>query len=100
MSKNWYNPRTKEDKSRFDKGCRTIHDYYGSYPRIAAGLKHITGIYVSGQTVRMWFLNRDIPIHYAIVLADAVEISPFDLVPWMEPYALDWMQRSLLETAK
>ena len=97
MKTTWHQPQKKE-RSRYDHSCRTIYQHYTSYGKIAAALQEITGDYVAAQTVRMWFRQRKIPTHYAIILTDKIGLDPFSLVPWLSRYFNKWMDEHLSKT--
>ena len=87
----WFTPLTKKQIKKYDAACELITNTFGSYNRVASALESHTGLYITGQTVRIWMQERKLPVPYAITLADMVsEIDVFNLLPWLAPYAFRW----------
>jgi len=86
-----YKPLTRRQCATYDQACDHIYFHYGSYPKIAAALKDATGTYLAAQTVRVWFKDRKIPAHYAVILADKTNTNPFHLLPWLFPFVEKWL---------
>jgi len=91
MSEPWYTPQTQRQRVQYDQACKTLYEHFGSYPKIAAFLKEETGEYIAAQTVRMWFKDRRIPAHNAMLLTRAIDLNPFHLLPWLHPFIVRWM---------
>lgn len=59
-----------------------------SFDTVAQHLYAATGVTVAGQTVRRWFRNRSIPLHWACSLVDVTEgaVHVFEFFPFLPPY--------------
>jgi len=90
MRKPWYRPQTKQQKADYDRVCRQLYAKFGSYPKIAATLSIRGDEYIAAQTVRMWFRDRKIPAHHAVMLASMITANPYHLLPWLESYIKNW----------
>jgi hypothetical protein len=83
-------PLSKRETSVYDATIRKIRSHHGSYDAIATKYFSATGIRITGQTVRTWFLDRSLPVPQAAIL---VSLTPdarlAALFPWLSSYTGD-----------
>ena len=90
----WYekNPSAARD---YDDAVERARYAIGSDGRMASfdtGAQHLyalTGETVAGQTVRRWFKNRSMPVHWVTSLIEASggQVHLFEFFPYLAPYA-------------
>jgi hypothetical protein len=70
-----------------------------SFDTVAQHLYAATGETVAGQTIRRWFRNRSIPLHWACSLVDVTEgaVHVFEFFPYLPPYAQGSPQKDFLD---
>lgn len=81
--------RTYDDaveRARYKLG---VDGKMASFDTVAQHLYAATGETVAGQTVRRWFRNRSIPLHWACSLVDVTEgtVHVYEFFPFLPPYA-------------
>lgn len=76
------------DEKAYDKAVDKIRQALGSYHFISNALFAQTGVHVSYNTVRNWFVRKDIPIQYAAMFQDLTdgEVKVTDFYPWLRLY--------------
>ena len=87
-------PLTKRHESRYDKVCGQIRDQFGSYESIARHSFIVHNEEITGNTVRVWFLERRISTDFCFVLHEMMGRSfPIcDLLPWLMQYFVEFHQ--------
>jgi|2_EtaG_2_1085320.scaffolds.fasta_scaffold84781_2 hypothetical protein len=85
---NWPKTMTVRQAKKYEKACTIIRKKQGSYNNMALSLAERTGVPITGQGVREWFITCRMPVHYAVLFVDLAdgEVELFDLVPWLTPF--------------
>jgi hypothetical protein len=75
----------KKEQAEYDKTCQSILRRFGSTNAIAIRSHQITDDIITGETIRLWFRDRKIPVEFAFVLYEMMdeEIDPLTLAPWL-----------------
>ena len=87
-------PLTKRQEARYDKVCGQVRDRFGSHESIARHAFALASEEVTGNTVRVWFIERRIPTDFCFVLYEMMghTFSLCDLMPWMLQYFVEFHQ--------
>jgi hypothetical protein len=87
-------PLTKRQEVRYDKVLSQIRDRFGSYESIARKSFIIYDEEITGNTIRVWFLERRISTDFCFILYEMMGRSfPIcDLLPWLIQYFVEFHQ--------
>jgi len=78
----------KQQQARYDKTCAKIRNHFGSMNSIATRSFIHTDNVITGETVRLWMVERRMPTDFAFVLYEMMdrEIDPLTLTPDLARY--------------
>lgn len=78
----------KRQQAAYDRTCARIYEELKSYHAIAVRTHALTDELVTGETIRLWFSERRIPVSYAFVLYELMgqSIDPLTLTPDLAKY--------------
>jgi hypothetical protein len=83
-------PLSKREIANYDATLQLMRKQLGSYDAIATWYHGATGIRITGQTVRVWFKTRSIPVPQAAVLVRLTSGARLaDLFPWLPDFLGD-----------
>lgn len=87
-------PLTKRQEARYDKVLSGVRDRFGSHESIARQAFALFSEEVTGNTVRVWFVERRIPTDFCFVLYEMMghTFRLCDLMPWMEQFFVEYHQ--------
>lgn len=79
---------TKRQEQAYDKALDKICELLGSKHAIALRIYFKCGREVTGETVRLWFVERRVPTHIAFALYELCDFTfdPLALCPWLAEY--------------
>ncbi len=77
---------TEEEREKYDEAVQCIKAKYSSNALIARAFYDASGIFISDQTVRNWFVNRSIIFENALIFCaiSGWQIDPFVFNPYVK----------------